>query len=290
MAVPQQTWTVRSLLAWARPWLERKGVESPRLDAELLLARALGCDRVRLYVDHDKPLKGGELARFKALLLRRGEREPVAYILGVKEFYGRPFAVGPGVFVPRPETELLVQLALEALPQEGELLALDLCAGAGAVGASLLAEREALRADLVELSPEAAQYTEANCATHGGGRARVLVGDLFAPLGEPAPRYHAVVANPPYVPLAQSGRLAPEITLHEPALALYGGAEGIDILKRIVTEAPAWMRPGAFLGVEIDPAQGDAVQALCEKRGMEKVRVVQDLGGLDRFAVARKPR
>ena len=114
-----ETWTVKSLLAWAREWLQKKGVENPRLDAELLLAKALNVDRVRLYIDTDKPLGADELARFKPMVQRRGAREPVAYILGVREFYGRPFAVGPGVFVPPPETELLVQLALAAIPVGG---------------------------------------------------------------------------------------------------------------------------------------------------------------------------
>ena len=293
MSEAAQTWTVRTLLAWAKPWLERKGVDSPRLDAELLLARALGCDRVRLYIDHDKPLGAEELARFKALLTRRGEREPVAYILGVKEFYGRPFAVGKGVFVPRPETEILVALALEALPAPGsgaELRALEQCAGAGAMGLSLCAERANLHVDLVELSPEAAKYAEANCQAHGGGRARVLVGDLFAPLGPPAPRYHAVVANPPYVPMGDSAHLPPDIMRHEPPVSLFGGEDGLDILKKLIAEAPAWLVPGGFFGVELDPTQAKGVRRLFEAAGFEKVRSVQDLAGMDRFVVGKQRR
>src|SRR5947209_7825628 len=163
------TWTVRSLLQWAREWLAKKGVENPRLDAELLLAGALGCDRVRLYIDLDKPLGAEELARFKPLIQRRGAREPVAYILSSKEFYGRPFEVGPGVFIPRPETELLVQLAVAALP-EGESRVLDLCAGSGAVGVSIAAERSQARVDLVELSPQAAEVAARNASRHAPGR------------------------------------------------------------------------------------------------------------------------
>jgi release factor glutamine methyltransferase len=189
-----ETWTVRSLLVWSREWLQKRGVDNPRLDAELLLANALGCDRVRLYIDGEKPLSPEELARFKPLLQRRGQREPVAYILGTREFYGRPFAVGPGVFIPRPETELLVQLALEATPEDARIL--DLCAGSGAVGVSIAAERPNARVDLVELSPAAAAFARTNAERHAQGRVQVFEGDLFAALPSEA-RYHAVVSNPP---------------------------------------------------------------------------------------------
>src|SRR5258708_15252379 len=161
-----EQWTVRSLLQWARDWLGNKGVENPRLDAELLLARATGGGRLCLYVDHDMPPDPAELQRFKDLIRRRAGREPVAYILGAKEFYGRSFAVDSRVFIPRPETELLVQAALQALdPARGEerdpqtprpLRALDLCAGSGAAGVTLAAEREGLCVDLAELSEGAA--------------------------------------------------------------------------------------------------------------------------------------
>jgi release factor glutamine methyltransferase len=274
-----ETWTVRSLLAWAREWLQKKGVESARLDAELLLARALECDRVRLYIDTDKPLTPEELSRFKPLVQRRGAREPVAYILGTKEFYGRPFAVGQGAFVPRPETELLVQLALEAMPKEARVL--DLCAGSGAIGVSIAAERPGASVDLVELSPDAARFARENAERHAPQRARVFEGDLFAALPAGA-RYEAVVSNPPYVPLKDKQRLAPEITQHEPALALYSGDDGLDTIRRIAREASAWLAPGGFLGVEIDPPQAAQVVALFEEAGFLRVKVQRDLAGLDR--------
>ncbi|HEY6911711.1 MAG TPA: HemK/PrmC family methyltransferase, partial [Myxococcales bacterium] len=194
-----QAFTVRSLLQWARDWLAKKGVENPRLDAELLLASALGCDRVRLYVDADKPLGASELARFKPLIQRRGAREPVAYILGSKEFYGRPFEVQKGVFIPRPETELLVRLALEQVEEGVAARALDLCAGSGAVGIAMAAERPLAQVDLVELSKDAAAVAERNAQKHAPGRVRVFCGDLFAALPERI-RYDVITANPPYVP------------------------------------------------------------------------------------------
>src|ERR1700693_4827225 len=172
-------WTVRSLLQWAGEWLAKKGVENPRLDAELLLAHALGCDRLRLYIDVDKPVGADELAPLKPLIQRRAAREPVAYILGMKEFYGRPFEVAPGVFIPRPETELLVRMALDHLPVGGEARIADLCSGSGAVGISIAAERPDARVDLVEISPEAAGGARRNAGERAARRGRGCVWDLF---------------------------------------------------------------------------------------------------------------
>ena len=287
-------WTIRSILAWSRDWLAKKGVENPRLDAELLLASALQVPRIKLYVDHEKPLQPDELARFKALILRRAEREPVAYLLGTKEFYGRPFAVDKRVFIPRPETELLVQAVLAHLAQRfpapgaALLRALDLCAGSGVVGATLAAEREDLSVDLVELSPETAEVTRANLSRHAPERTRVLLGDLFAPL-EPGARYAAIASNPPYIPLRDKPALAPEITRHEPQLALYSGEDGLDVLRRLVAEAPRWLEPGGLLALELDPSQAQTVAALAAAAGLVDARVERDLAGLARLVLARAP-
>lgn len=281
-----ETWTVRALLTWAREWLAKKGVESPRLDAELLLASALSCSRTRLYVDFDKPLSAEELARVKPLLQRRAQREPVAYILGEREFYGRPFRVRRGVFIPRPETELLVQMALEAIPAEARVL--DLCAGSGAIGVSIAAELPGARADLVEKSTEAAVAAHENAQALAPGRVRVFEGDLFAPLPERV-LYDAVLANPPYVPESDRARLAPEIVAHEPADALFAAEGGLEVIRRIVAGAIPWLAPGGFFGIEIDPALAAQVCDLCTQAGLTGIRVVKDLAGFDRHVVARRP-
>ena len=281
-------WTVRSLLAWAREWLLNKGVDSPRLDAELLLASALGCDRVRLYIDVDKPLTPEELARFKPLVQRRAAREPVAYILGAKEFYGRSFEVCPGVFIPRPETELLVQLALEAIPRGTNARVLDLCAGSGAVGVSVAAERPEAQVELVELSPRAAEVARRNAQKHSPGRAVVLEGDLYAPV-PPGQRYQVIVANPPYVPLPHRQRLAPDILDHEPHLALFGGEDGLDVVRAVIAGLRERLLPGGLFGTEIDPPQSAQVAELCKSAGLIGVRVVRDLAGLDRHVTGRVP-
>lgn len=280
------SWTVRSLLTWAREWLANKGVESPRLDAELLLASALRCDRVRLYIDVDKPLTPEELARFKPLVQRRAAREPVAYILGMKEFYGRSFEVCPGVFIPRPETELLVQLALEAVPRGAPVRVLDLCAGSGAVGVSVAAERPEAQVELVELSPPAAEMARRNAHKHAPGRAAVLEGDLYGPL-PPGQRYQVILANPPYIPLPHRATLAPDILEHEPHLALFGGEDGLAVVRPVIAGLRERLLPGGLFGTEIDPPQSGPVAEMCKAAGLTSVRVVRDLAGLDRHVTGR---
>lgn len=281
-----ETWTVRSLLQWARDWLAKKGVENPRLDAELLLAHALGCDRLRLYIDVDKPLSAEELARFKPLIQRRGGREPVAYILGAREFYGRPFDVAPGVFIPRPETELLVRLVLDHLPEDAEARVADLCSGSGAVGISVAAERPGTRVDLVELSPEAAVLAARNAERHAAGRVRVFTGDLFAALPEQI-RYDVIAANPPYVPTPDGRKLASDVVDHEPHLALFGGEDGLLVIRRIASGVRDWLAPGGLFVTEIDPSQGEAVARLLRDAGLVQVRVERDLAGLERHVVGK---
>lgn len=281
-----ETWTVRSLLAWARDWLAKKGVENPRLDAELLLAHALGCDRVRLYIEVDKPLSAAELARFKPLIQRRAAREPVAYILGVKEFYGRPFEVGPGVFIPRPETELMVQVVLGSLARGHPAQVLDLCAGAGPVGVTIAAERPQARVDLVEVSPEAAACARRNAEKLAPGRVRVFEGNLYAALPGQV-RYDVVSANPPYVPTMHGHQLSPDILQHEPHLALFGGEDGLSVMRAVIAGLPAWLAPSGLFVCEIDPSQGEPAAALCRAAGLAQVRVERDLAGLDRHLVAR---
>ncbi|TMA40697.1 MAG: peptide chain release factor N(5)-glutamine methyltransferase [Deltaproteobacteria bacterium] len=281
-----ETWTVRSLLQWAREWLGKKGVENPRLDAELLLAHALRCDRIRLYIDADKPLAGGELATFKALIKRRGAREPVAYILRSKEFHGRPFEVAPGVFIPRPETELLVRIVTEHLAKDRHVRVLDLCAGSGAVGISIAAERPQASVDLVEVSEDAAAVARRNAERLAAGRVRVITGDLYAALPEKV-RYDAIAANPPYVPIADAKRLAPDVVQHEPHLALFGGDDGLAVIRRIAAGIRDWLAPGGLFVTEIDPAQGAAVVVLLREAGLTQLRIERDLAGLDRHVVGK---
>jgi release factor glutamine methyltransferase len=281
-------WTVRRIVAWMAQDFAARGIETARLDADLLVAHALGLDRVRLFLALERELEPDELARIRALVTRRRASEPVAYILGRKEFYGRSFVVGPAVLVPRPDTEALVERALALLPAASDAYVLDLCTGSGAIAVSLAAERSALRVDATDLSVEALAVARRNVEAQGlAGRVVLRQGDLFAAL--PAPqRFALVTANPPYIPSGDARSLPRDVVAHEPHLALFAGADGLDVVRRLVAAAPDWLVPGGTLLVEL--GAGQAAQALAlvraEKRYVE-ARTLPDLAGIARVLEAR---
>ena len=276
------TWTPLKLLAWAQEWFAKKGVDAPRLTGELLLAHALRCDRIRLYLDFDKPLGDAELGAFRELVKRRAEGEPTAYLVGKREFYGHPFRVSPAVLVPRPETELVVEAALAALPAGGA--ALDLCTGSGAIGVTLALEKKGARVVATDLSPSALDVARENAAALGASVA-FLQGDLFEPLtaGE---RFDVIVSNPPYVPTGELAGLSREVR-REPSMALDGGADGLALLRRIVAEAPRWLAPGGTLLLEMHESHAEPLARLCREAGFATAEARKDLAGLWRYVVAR---
>ncbi len=276
------TWTIRDALVWTRDHFAKKNVDAPRLTAEVLLAHALVCDRVKLYTEHDRPLHKDELARFRGFIERRLAGEPTQYIVGVREFYGRPFKVDRRVFIPRPETEQLCALALEALPAQGAR-ALDLCTGSGAVAITLAAERPGLEVDAVELSPQAADVARENAQALAPGRVQVHVGDLFAALPQRR-RYRAITANPPYI--SEGDTLPREVVDHEPRVALFAGPEGLDVIRRIAAGLPSWLESGGLFAMEIEETQGERAAALLRDAGLTRVRVHADTSGLDRVVTA----
>lgn len=281
-----ETWTVRRATAWTTDYLQRKGVDAPRTDADLLLADALGVDRVRLIIDSDKPLTKEELAAYRRRIERRAAGEPLAYILGRKEFYGRTFVVDPRVLIPRPETEGLVEILLRDLPPDARRV-LDLCAGSGCVGITLALERPALEVDLVELDPGAAEVAQANVERHGvGDRVRVHVGDLFAPVADEPP-WDGIVSNPPYVPAGEIEGLSREVR-REPRLALDGGPDGLDLVRRIAAGAPRHLVPGGVLALELAIDQPPVVAELLREAGFSEAHVEQDFTHRDRYVVARR--
>ncbi|HVI76007.1 MAG TPA: peptide chain release factor N(5)-glutamine methyltransferase, partial [Anaeromyxobacteraceae bacterium] len=277
-----ETWTPLKLLAWTQGYFSRTGVDAPRLTAELLLAHALGCDRVRLYLDFDKPLGPEELARYRELVKRRGEGEPTAYLTGAKEFYGHALRVDARALIPRPETELLVETALAALPDEGA--ALDLCTGSGCVAVALALARPRARVTAVDLSAEALQLAREN-AEGLGAQVTLLEGDLFAPVPAEA-RFDVVTANAPYVPTGELAGLARELR-REPRLALDGGPDGLAVLRRLVRDAPPFLRPGGALLLEMHESHAAPLPALCREAGFASAEVRRDLAGLPRLVVAR---
>jgi len=290
------TWTVQRILAWMAQDFTALGLASPRLDAELLLCNVLKCDRVRLYMDMPRPLTREELDAARALVQRRRKREPVAYIVGEREFYKHAFEVSSAVLIPRPETEIVVDLALAALPKgassgtadfvaaQGEpARALDLCTGSGAIAITLAAERPTLHVDATDISPEALAVARRNAERIGvAERVALRHGDLFEPLPRER-RYAVITANPPYVTDADYKTLAPEILQHEPALALVAGADGLDVLRRICAQAAEWLAPQGLLAMELGAGQAHAVMELLHAtRRFSDIAAHRDLAGIER--------
>jgi release factor glutamine methyltransferase len=285
-----RSWTVLDVLKWTAGHFERAGLENARLDAELLLAHVLGCDRVRLYMDYERPLDPDERAAYRALVRRRAAGEPAAYLLGEKEFYGRPFKVDPRVLIPRPETEHLVDAALEALGPGAAGTVLDLCTGSGCIASTLAAERPDLSVVAVDLSADACALARENAERLGvSERVRILEGDLFAPVRAAGlGPFDAIVSNPPYVASLEMAGLMRDVRDHEPHLALEAGPDGTELLIRILEEAPDHAVPGAPLILEHAEGQGARLSALARADGRyTEVRDVRDHSGLDRMLVAR---
>jgi len=276
------------MLTWMSRDFAEHGVQSPRLDAELLLGHALGCDRVKLYMDMPRPLDATELAAVRALVVRRRKREPVAYIVGRREFYLRSFEVTRDVLVPRPETEILVDRALEVLPAEAER-ALDLCTGSGVIAITLAGERPSLRVDATDLSEAALAVARGNAERLGvADRLVFLRGDLFAPLPADA-RYDLIVANPPYVASGELPELAPEVREHEPSLALIAGEEGLDVLRRLCAGVAQWLRPAGYALFELGVGQAAAVcDLLAREPALTGVCTHRDLAGIERVVQAQR--
>lgn len=282
-----ETWTIQRVLAWTGDYFKKKGLDAPRLTAELLLAHALGCDRVRLYMDLDRPLDKGELASYRGFVERRAAGEPTFYLLGAKEFYGRRFKVDRRVLTPRPETELVTEAALSKLPKDAGCAVLDLCTGSGCIGLTLAAERPGIRVVAVDASADALEVARENAAALGvADRVELLQGDLYTPVAGRS--FGLLVSNPPYVESAAIAGLGPEVRC-EPRMALDGGKDGLDLLRRIVGNAASFLEPGAWVVLETGDDQGAALMGLFAGAGLAEPSVRKDLGGLDRIALARRP-
>lgn len=274
------SWTVGKVLTWATDDFKKREVHRPRFEAEVLLAEILGVARLDLYTGFERPLEAKELQRYREAIVRRRSYEPAAYITGKREFWSREFIVDERVLIPRPETETLVQEALHRISAEGR--ALDLCTGSGCVAVTLAAERPSLVVDAVDLSGDACEVAGMNAERHAvADRVKVMKGDLFAPI-PPDTIYSLITANPPYVPDAEVETLQDEVQ-KEPTLALAGGPEGLDVIQRIVADAPAFLAPAGWLLLEVDPRQ---VRPLIDAIGPAHFSapgiVVKDLSGRNR--------
>ncbi|MBI2964525.1 MAG: peptide chain release factor N(5)-glutamine methyltransferase [Deltaproteobacteria bacterium] len=271
-------------LRWAERHLAARGVASPRLDAELLLADVLGTDRAGLRLGRERPLDRRLADRFVRLVERRGAREPLQYLRGRQEFFSRDFTVDRAVLVPRPETEILVEVALERARRVARPSILDLGTGSGAIAVTLALELPQARIVATEISEPALSAARAN-AVRLGAAARVQLrrGDLLAPCaGE---RFDLVVSNPPYVPSAEIAALEPEVGEWEPRLALDGGPDGLAVHRRIAAEVASAVAPGGEVVIEIGRGQGAAVAAIFAAAGFAAREARRDLAGIERVLV-----
>ena len=277
------------ILRWTTDFLQKKGVETARLDAEVLLADLLGLSRVDLYLNFDRPLIAEELVGYRERVKRRGAREPVAYIIGRKEFYSLDLKVNREVLIPRPETELLVDEALEAARErfpEGALALADVGTGSGAIAIALASQLDRARIWATDIWGPSLDVARENAERLGvSDRLVFLEGDLAEPLMPLNQRFHLVLANLPYVPETAFADMAPDVREFEPRRSLAGGNDGLDLIRRLVDAVPNLLFPNGALILEIWPDHGEALKKLGASLGYSRIRIRKDLAGRDRVAI-----
>ncbi len=273
-----ESWTVLKMLSWMTDFFADKGIDNPRLDAQLMLAWLLGLDRIGLYMQHDRPLDAAELDRLRSLVRRRGQREPLQYLLGETEFWSLPFKVSPAVLIPRADTEILVEESLKHAASEGSLI--DVGTGSGAIAISLASELSQWQVTAFDISGDALAIAKANAElNHLSQRIDFCQGTL-AEL--PAEKYDLIVSNPPYIDADEWTGLMPEVRDHEPKLALVAANNGLECYQLLAVQAVRCLNPGGWLLVEIGYQQGDAVMRLFEMAGLKNVYLRHDYAGQPR--------
>jgi len=283
-------WTVFKLVAWTEAYFKKYGIDSPRLTAEILLGFCLGIRRLDLYLQHDRPLEKQELAQFKTLISRRRNHEPVAYITGEKGFYESRFQVGPGVLIPRPDTEILVTTALDLLAEAPvkQQTVLDLGTGSGAIVVSLAKAAPENRFFAGDISAAALDTARKNACREKTATIFFFRGSWFDAL-TPCPVFDLIVSNPPYIPTASTTGLAPEIQNHEPVSALDGGPDGLDCIQKMLVSACDYLAPGGHLLLEIGYDQKSDVMAFAKTcPGYDTIACIKDLAGHDRVVHLKK--
>ncbi len=289
---PTERWTVGRLLQWTVDYLQRCGSESPRLDAEVLLAEAMGCERIRLYTafeeEPDEPVKGA----FRELVRKRAQGVPVAYLVGRREFYSLSFRVTSDVLIPRPETEFLVVTLLDLARPRPASEAVDVCdvgTGSGALAVCIARHLPSARVLALDVSRAALDVAAENVGEHGvAERVELLQSDLFADVA-PQRTFDFIVSNPPYVSEAEYGRLAPEVREHEPRGALVAGRQGTEVIARLVAEAADRLNAEGSLLIEVSPMIHEAaVELIQAEPRLEVGPTVKDLGRQPRVVQAKK--
>lgn len=265
-------------------YLEKRGVEDARRNMQMLVAHRLQCTRMQLYLRFDEPLDEATLAPLREDLKKRGERIPLQHILGTVSFHQHDFKTDARALIPRPETEELVELLIkkyEIAPQR----VLDLACGSGVIGLSLAAQWPDAAVTLADVSADALSLARENAAMLGLERVSFIESDLFAALRGP---FDLIVTNLPYVPERDRSTLTPEV-LHDPALALFSGEDGLDLIRRFTAEVKEFLAPGGMIAMEIGHDQGEVTAALLSEHGLIEVSVEKDISGIARFPLAKSP-
>ncbi|UCD79693.1 MAG: peptide chain release factor N(5)-glutamine methyltransferase [Desulfobacterales bacterium] len=286
-------WTIIELIRWTTSYLKEHDIDSPRATGEILLAHALKLDRIDLYLNYDKPLIDDELQRFKALIKRRIKREPVAYILGVKEFWSLDLKVNQDVLIPRPETECLVEKALDLLSQRADSHSqriLDLGTGSGAIVMALASQLPQHIYFASDRFLPAVEVARANVSRYEySPRIHLFVGDWFAALNETKTSFDMIVSNPPYVPSDDIGGLQPEINRYEPLAALDGAEDGLACYRTIIGTAHNYLKTAGVLVLEIGHDQRNDVRRIAAGVDRyEEFNCAKDYSGYDRVVWMRK--
>lgn len=279
-----EDWTIRRIIEWTTAFLARHESESPRLDAELMLAHALECQRIQLYTNYDQHPTPSERQRMRELVQRRALHEPVSYLVGHREFFGLDFHLTADVLIPRPETELLVLEAIDACRARNERCRIaEVGVGSGCISVALATNLPRATVTATDISRPALAVAKQNTIKHGvADRVNLLEGSCFDPI--PADqRFQMIVSNPPYVTDSEYDSLQPEIRLHEPRTALTAGADGLDVIRRLIHEAPQRLVVGGHLMIELDPAQAATARTLMAPDLWSEVRAVKDLNGQERI-------
>jgi release factor glutamine methyltransferase len=286
-----KVWCIKTLLETATDYLLEKGIENARLNAEVLLAYQLQVKRISLYINFDQPLTEKEISGYRFLIRRRLKHEPLQYITGTQEFWSLAFKVNPHVLIPRPETEILVDQALTLSKSfhEAPLHILDLGTGSGVISVSMAKEVPEALIFATDISEEALIVARGNARNHHVlDRITFLRGDLFEPLMPEKPIFHLIASNPPYVCTHEIQGLFPEVALHEPKMALDGGKDGMHFLKKIIRQAPRFLRPGGWLLLEMSPYQVEnALVALAEADIYQNETKIEDYSHRQRVVMAQ---
>ncbi len=281
-----ERWTVQRIIQWTTEHFQKKGLDNPRLEAEVLLAYLLGMDRMGLYLNYDRPLKEEERTAYREMIQRRTAKEPLAYIVGTKEFWSLSFAVSPECLIPRPETEHLVEEAVRiGKGLKPPLRVLEIGQGCGAVAIALATELGEAVLVATDISAGACSLAQANAERHGvGGRIKFVLGDLF-PRGEEP--FGLICSNPPYIPTAEVLALASEVRDYEPLTALDGGEDGLRFFHRIAQGASAFLVAGGWLLLEMGQGQAPQVATILQEQGFQQIDLIPDLAGVKRVIKAQ---